>query len=85
MSMGSTTIQAEFEEDRYLVGRFILERARALGVSPHDLIRRVGYPEPRCAQRGVVEGFGGVTAICFAACFATPPGAGPTCFQPSLH
>jgi hypothetical protein len=31
--MGSTTIQADFAEDQYPMGRFILERARALCIS----------------------------------------------------
>jgi hypothetical protein len=43
--MGSTTIQADFREDKYPIGRFILERARALGKSRSDLVRRLGYPD----------------------------------------
>jgi len=41
--MGSTTIQARHEEDAYPIGRFILERARALGMSRTELVRRLGY------------------------------------------
>jgi len=41
--MGSTTIQARHEEDAYPIGRFILERARALGLSRTELVRRLGY------------------------------------------
>lgn len=41
--MGSTTIQAVFGEDHYPIGRFILERARALGMSRNDLVHRLGY------------------------------------------
>jgi hypothetical protein len=41
--MGSATIQADFGEDHYPIGRFILERARALGMSRSDLVRRLGY------------------------------------------
>ena len=40
--MGSATIQAEFGEDKYPIGRFILERARALGMSRSDLVHRLG-------------------------------------------
>jgi hypothetical protein len=43
--MGSTTIQAQFGEDKYPIGRFILERARARGMSRADLIHRIGYPD----------------------------------------
>ena len=41
--MISTTIQARFGEDAYPIGRFILERARALGMSRTELVRRLGY------------------------------------------
>jgi hypothetical protein len=41
--MGSTTIQARLGEDNYPIGRFILERARALGLSRTELVRRLGY------------------------------------------
>jgi hypothetical protein len=41
--VGSATIQAHFGEDKYPIGRFILHRARALGVSRNDLARRLGY------------------------------------------
>jgi hypothetical protein len=41
--MGSVTIQARFGEDKYPVGRFILDHARALGMSRSDLVRRLGY------------------------------------------
>src|SRR5712671_3331573 len=41
--MGSATIQANFGEDRYPIGRFILHRARALGMSRSDLVRRLDY------------------------------------------
>lgn len=43
--MGSTTIQSQFGEDKYPIGRFILERARSLGMSRSDLVRRLGYPD----------------------------------------
>ena len=41
--MGSATIQARLGEDNYPIGRFILERARALGLSRTELVRRLGY------------------------------------------
>jgi hypothetical protein len=41
--MGSTTIQARFGEDIYPLGRFVLDRARALGMSRTELVRRLGY------------------------------------------
>jgi hypothetical protein len=40
--MSSTTIKAEFAEDLYPIGRFILERARSRGMSHGDLVRRLG-------------------------------------------
>jgi hypothetical protein len=43
--MGSATIQADFREDHYPIGRFILGRARALGMSRSDLVHRLGYPD----------------------------------------
>src|SRR6266481_9625423 len=41
--MGSSTFQPRFGETRYPIGRFILERARALGISRGDLVHRLGY------------------------------------------
>ena len=41
--MGSPIIQPRFGEDNYPIGRFILERARALGISRSDLVRRLHY------------------------------------------
>jgi len=41
--MGSTTIQTRFGEDTYPIGRFILERSRALGINRAELVRRLGY------------------------------------------
>jgi hypothetical protein len=43
--MRSTTIKAEFAEDHYPIGRFILERARSRGMSRGDLVHRLGYPD----------------------------------------
>jgi hypothetical protein len=36
-------IQARFGEDAYPLGRFILDRARALGISRSELVSRLGY------------------------------------------
>jgi hypothetical protein len=41
--MGSATIQARFGEDKYPIGRFILECARTLGMSRTDLVHRLHY------------------------------------------
>src|SRR6266404_8359585 len=41
--MGSPTFQPRFGEDRYPIGRFILDRARALGMSRTDLVHRLRY------------------------------------------
>jgi hypothetical protein len=41
--MGSTTLQPRFGEDRYPIGRFIVNRAHALGLTRSGLVRRLGY------------------------------------------
>src|SRR5690348_8719030 len=41
--MGSPTFQPRFDGDRYPIGRFILERSRALGIGRTDLVRRLSY------------------------------------------
>jgi hypothetical protein len=41
--MGSATFQPRFGEDKYPIGRFILDRARALRMGRSDLVRRLGY------------------------------------------
>jgi hypothetical protein len=41
--MGSPTFQPRFGEKKYPIGRFILERARTLGMSRSDLVRRFHY------------------------------------------
>jgi hypothetical protein len=41
--MASATIQTNFGEDHYPIGRFILERARPLGMTRSDLVRRLHY------------------------------------------
>jgi hypothetical protein len=54
--MGSATIQVRFGEDKYPIGRFILERARALGMSRSALVRRLGYRQrSQGAQCGAAE------------------------------
>jgi hypothetical protein len=41
--MGCSLFQPRFGEDRYPIGRFILTRSRALGISRSDLVRRLHY------------------------------------------
>src|SRR5438132_4241738 len=41
--MVSLIFQPRFGEDKYPIGRFILGRSRALGISRGDLVRRLGY------------------------------------------
>ena len=41
--MGSATILSRIGEDQYPIGRFILDRARALSMSRTDLVHRLGY------------------------------------------
>jgi hypothetical protein len=41
--MGSSTIRARFGENKYPIGRFILDRAQALGMSRSELASRLGY------------------------------------------
>src|SRR6266446_3797745 len=43
--MGSSTIQPRSGEDHYPIGRFILHRARTLGLSRNDLVYRLRYPD----------------------------------------
>src|SRR3984893_5398365 len=43
LTMGSAIIQARFGEDKYPIGRFILERSRALAMSRTDLVHRLRY------------------------------------------
>jgi hypothetical protein len=37
------TMQARYFEDRYLIGRFILNRANALGLTRKDFVHRLGF------------------------------------------
>jgi hypothetical protein len=53
--MGSTTFQARFGEDIYPIGRFILDRARALGMSRTELVRRLGYHRIANGHRALAD------------------------------
>jgi hypothetical protein len=53
--MGSATIQARFGEETYPVGRFILDRARALGLSRSTLVRRLGYRDIGNGHKALAE------------------------------
>jgi hypothetical protein len=53
--MSSTTFQARFHEDIYPIGRFILDRARALGLSRTELVRRLGYRRIGNGHRALAE------------------------------
>jgi hypothetical protein len=53
--MGSTTIQARFGEEKYSIGRFILERAQSLGMSRTELVRRLGYSQIGNGHRALGE------------------------------
>jgi hypothetical protein len=50
--MASAAIQADFGEDNYPIGRFILHRARTLGMSRSDLVRQLGYRDIGSGARG---------------------------------
>src|SRR5467141_3471918 len=49
----SSTIQARFGEDAYPIGRLVLNRAQALGVSRTELVRRLGYQKPNNGHRAL--------------------------------
>jgi hypothetical protein len=53
--MGSETIQARFGEDTYPIGRFVLDRARALGISRTELVRRLGYRDVGNGHKALKE------------------------------
>jgi hypothetical protein len=53
--MGSATIQTRFGEDTYPIGRFILDRARALGLSRSELVARLGYRQIGNGHRALAE------------------------------
>jgi hypothetical protein len=41
--MVSSTFQPRFGEDQYPIGRFVLDRARVLGITRSDFVHRLGY------------------------------------------
>jgi hypothetical protein len=53
--MGSATFQARFGEDKYPIGRFIVERSRALGISRSDLVHRLGYRDIGSGHKALSE------------------------------
>jgi hypothetical protein len=71
--MSSRPFQAHFGEDKYPIGRFILYRALAVGMSRNDLVHRLGYRPmgPReagisCSPAELVSGFGNHRPPCYA-------------------
>ena len=46
-------IQARFGEDTYPIGRFLLERTRALGLSRRELVSRLGYRQMGMGHRAL--------------------------------
>jgi hypothetical protein len=53
--MSSTTFQARFGEDTYPIGRFILDRAQALGLSRTELVRRLRYRQIGSGHKAFAE------------------------------
>lgn len=51
----SSVFQARHGEDAYAVGRFIVGRAKALGLSRTDLVRRFGYTDLNSGHRALRE------------------------------
>jgi hypothetical protein len=51
----TSIIQPRFGEDQYPIGRFVLERARALGLSRSGLVRRFGYADLGRGHRALAE------------------------------
>jgi hypothetical protein len=51
----SSTIQPRFGEDAFPVGRLIFDRARTLGLSRSDLVRRLGYRDVGKGHRVLSE------------------------------
>jgi len=48
-----SVIQARFGEDAYPIGRFVLDRAKALGLSRADLVRQFEYRDASSGQRAL--------------------------------
>jgi hypothetical protein len=53
--MGSSTFQRRFGEDKYPIGRFIVEGSRALGISRSDLVHRLGYRDTGSGHKALSE------------------------------
>jgi hypothetical protein len=53
--MSSATFQARCGEDRYPIGRFILDRARTIGMSRSELVHRLGYRDIGSGHRALNE------------------------------
>src|SRR6202035_4390272 len=53
--MGSPTFQPRFGEDNSPIGRFTLERSRALGISRSDLVRRLRYRDIGSGHKALNE------------------------------
>jgi hypothetical protein len=51
----SSIMQARFGEDAYPIGRFILDRGKALGLSRADLVRQFEYRDASSGQRALTE------------------------------
>jgi hypothetical protein len=51
--VGSPIFQPRFGEDKYPIGRFIVERSRALGISRSDLVHRIGYRDFSSGHRAL--------------------------------
>jgi len=50
-----TMMQARFGETEYAVGRLVLDRVRALGLSRSGLVRRLGYQDLNAGHRALTE------------------------------
>jgi hypothetical protein len=48
-------IQPRYGEDAYAIGRFILDRAKVLGLSRTDLVQRFGYRDLNSGHRALTE------------------------------
>ena len=53
--MVSTRFQPRFGEDQYPIGRFILDRVRALGITRSDLVHRLGYRNTANGHKALAE------------------------------
>jgi hypothetical protein len=51
----SSPIQPRFGEDVYPIGRLVLSRAKWLGLSRTDLVRRLGYKNLTAGHRALTE------------------------------